>query len=89
MRASVKVIVYFEIAGQKMTYAGNGASHEDQTTEVSSTGVGESASGVHQSTNAICLDGAADEGRAQAAAAPAASLDLRNSSLELAAWARW
>lgn len=25
----------------------------------------------------------------QAAAAPAASLDLRNSSLELAAWARW
>ena len=45
------------------TYAGNRAGHEDQTAEIGSTGIGQGASGVHQSANAIGLDGGPDDGR--------------------------
>jgi hypothetical protein len=45
-----------------MTYRGSGRSEEDQRAEVSSTLVGESTSGVDQSTDTVCLDGRADDG---------------------------
>ncbi len=44
-----------------MTYTGGRASHEDQTSQVGSTSVAERAGGVHQSTDAISLQGAAGE----------------------------
>ncbi len=47
-----------------ITYAGRGAGHEDQTTEIAGTGVGQGAGSVHQRADAISLNGGADEGRA-------------------------
>lgn len=47
-----------------MTYGRSGAGEEDQGTEVGSTLVGESASGVDERTDTVGLDGRADEGSA-------------------------
>ena len=45
-----------------LTYAWCGASHEDQTAQVGSALVTQSTSGVDQSTNAVGLNRATDEG---------------------------
>ena len=46
------------------TYAGSRASREDQGTEIAGTGISQGASSVHESADAIGLDGGAHEGRA-------------------------
>jgi hypothetical protein len=45
-----------------MTYRGSSGGEEDQRAEVGGALVGEGAGGVDQSTNAVCLDGRADDG---------------------------
>ena len=47
----------------KKTYRRSGASHEDQTAKVGGTLVAQRAGGVDESTDAVGLDGGADEGR--------------------------
>lgn len=46
----------------RQTYGRSGRGSEDQATEVSSALVGESASGVEESTNTVGLEGRAGEG---------------------------
>jgi hypothetical protein len=49
---------------QGQTYCGSRGSHEDDSTEVRSTLVAQSTSGVDESADAIALEGGADEGSA-------------------------